>query len=170
MSKWLWGHGDEDVCSCDALSIICLSNESNRTDPHSPHIKWQFVTIATDLNWTFFLLNYNEYDKQTFSLFRYYRNVRNDRATPAEIASYYQHYVSQMSLEQSFACGTTVTSVTRQPGSPDGSPPCWRVTGLQRREGEELAGTVDKTLISVSAHCFKIKRLPHSHLPLPSSF
>uniref|UniRef100_A0A3P8TZQ9 Oxidative stress induced growth inhibitor 1 n=1 Tax=Amphiprion percula TaxID=161767 RepID=A0A3P8TZQ9_AMPPE len=68
------------------------------------------------------------------------RNVRNDRATPAEIASYYEHYVSQMSLEQSFACGTTVTSVTRQPGNPDGSPPCWRVTGLQRREGEELGG------------------------------
>ncbi|XP_008297993.1 oxidative stress induced growth inhibitor 1 [Stegastes partitus] len=66
------------------------------------------------------------------------RNVRNDRATPAEIASYYEHYVSQMSLEQSFACGTTVTSVTRQPGKPDGSPACWRVTGLQRREGEEL--------------------------------
>ncbi|XP_038552860.1 oxidative stress induced growth inhibitor 1 isoform X2 [Micropterus salmoides] len=66
------------------------------------------------------------------------RNVRNDRATPAEIASYYQHYVSQMSLEQSFACGTTVTSVTRQPGNQEGSPPCWRVTGLQRREGEEL--------------------------------
>ncbi|XP_054472584.1 LOW QUALITY PROTEIN: oxidative stress induced growth inhibitor 1 [Anoplopoma fimbria] len=66
------------------------------------------------------------------------RNVRNDRATPAEIASYYQHYVSQMSLEQNFACGTTVTSVTRQPGDQDGSPPCWRVTGLQRREGEEL--------------------------------
>lgn len=70
-----------------------------------------------------------------------FRNVRNDRATPAEIASYYQHYVSQMSLEQNFACGTTVTSVTRQAGSPDGSPPCWRVTGLQRREGEVLAGT-----------------------------
>nr|XP_043879421.1 oxidative stress induced growth inhibitor 1 [Solea senegalensis] len=66
------------------------------------------------------------------------RNVRNDRATPAEIASYYQHYVSQMSLEQNFACGTTVTAVTRQPGDQDGSPPCWRVTGLQRREGEEL--------------------------------
>nr|XP_046240919.1 oxidative stress induced growth inhibitor 1 [Scatophagus argus]XP_046240920.1 oxidative stress induced growth inhibitor 1 [Scatophagus argus] len=66
------------------------------------------------------------------------RNVRNDRATPAEIASYYQHYVSQMSLEQNFACGTTVTSVTRKPGGQDGSPPCWRVTGLQRREGEEL--------------------------------
>ncbi|XP_061582670.1 oxidative stress-induced growth inhibitor 1-like [Cololabis saira] len=66
------------------------------------------------------------------------RNVRNDRATPAEIASYYQHYVSQMSLEQNFACWTTVTSVTRQPGSKEGSPPCWRVTGLQRREGEVL--------------------------------
>lgn len=70
-----------------------------------------------------------------------FRNVRNDRATPAEIASYYQHYVSQMSLEQNFACGTTVTSVTRQAGSPDGSPPCWRVTGLQRREGEVLTGS-----------------------------
>ncbi|XP_041837417.1 oxidative stress induced growth inhibitor 1 [Melanotaenia boesemani] len=66
------------------------------------------------------------------------RNLRNDRATPAEIASYYQHYVSKMSLEQNFACGTTVTSVTRQPGNQEGLPPCWRVTGLQRREGEVL--------------------------------
>ncbi|KAF7652654.1 hypothetical protein LDENG_00093810 [Lucifuga dentata] len=66
------------------------------------------------------------------------RNVRNDRATPAEIASYYQHYVSQMSLEQSFACGTTVTSVTREPSNQEGLPPCWRVMGLQHREGEEL--------------------------------
>ncbi|XP_034021887.1 oxidative stress induced growth inhibitor 1 isoform X2 [Thalassophryne amazonica] len=67
------------------------------------------------------------------------RNVRNNRATPTEIASYYQHYVSQMSLEQSFTCGTTVTSVTRKPSHQEGSPPCWRVTGLQRREVEELA-------------------------------
>ncbi|KAJ0050234.1 hypothetical protein NL108_014322, partial [Boleophthalmus pectinirostris] len=66
------------------------------------------------------------------------RNVRNDRATPAEIASYYQHYVSQKSLEQNFACGTTVTEVTRVHG--DGEQPCWRVTGIQRREGEELGG------------------------------
>ncbi|XP_034388007.1 oxidative stress induced growth inhibitor 1 isoform X2 [Cyclopterus lumpus] len=66
------------------------------------------------------------------------RNVRNDRATPTEIASYYQHYVSQMSLEQNFACGTTVTSVSRQPGDQEAAPPCWRVTGLQRREGEEF--------------------------------
>lgn len=65
------------------------------------------------------------------------RNLRNDRATPAEIASYYQHYVSQMSLEQNFACGTTVTSVTRQLEQ-EGLPPCWRVSGLQQREGEEL--------------------------------
>lgn len=74
----------------------------------------------------------------------YPRNVRNDRATPAEIASYYQHYVSQMSLEQNFACGTAVTSVTRQPGGLEGSPPCWRVTGLQRREREELGGTANQ--------------------------
>lgn len=83
------------------------------------------------------------------------RNVRNDRATPAEIASYYQHYVSQMSLEQNFACGTTVTGVTRQPSNQEGSPPCWRVTGLQRREGEELGdgSTVsDEVPFSLLAH------------------
>ncbi|XP_068604775.1 oxidative stress induced growth inhibitor 1 [Brachionichthys hirsutus] len=66
------------------------------------------------------------------------RNVRNDRATPAEIASYYQHYVSQMSLEPNFARGTTVTSVTREPVGQEGSPPYWRVLGLQRSEGKVL--------------------------------
>ncbi|KAK5600020.1 hypothetical protein CRENBAI_011000 [Crenichthys baileyi] len=83
------------------------------------------------------------------------RNVRNDRATPAEIASYYQHYVSQMSLEQNFACGTTVTSVTREPGEQDGSPPCWRVSGLQRREGEILGdgcSVTEEVPFSLLAH------------------
>ena len=68
--------------------------------------------------------------------------MRNDRATPAEIASYYQHYVTQMSLGQSFACGTTVTALTWQPGR-EGEEPCWRVTGQQRSEGEELEGVCD---------------------------
>ncbi|TMS19211.1 Oxidative stress-induced growth inhibitor 2 [Larimichthys crocea] len=83
------------------------------------------------------------------------RNVRNDRATPAEIASYYEHYVSQMSLEQSFACGTTVTSVTRQPGGQEGAPPCWRVMGLQRRESGELGdgcSVSEEVPFSVLAH------------------
>uniref|UniRef100_A0A8C6MAS3 Oxidative stress-induced growth inhibitor 1 n=1 Tax=Nothobranchius furzeri TaxID=105023 RepID=A0A8C6MAS3_NOTFU len=79
------------------------------------------------------------------------RNVRNDRATPAEIASYYQHYVTQMSLEQSFACGTTVTSVTREPGDQKGLPPCWRILGLQRREGEAL-GVSEEVPFSLLAH------------------
>lgn len=68
------------------------------------------------------------------------RNVRNDRATPAEIASYYQHYVTQMSLQQNFACGTIVTSVTRHHNTQDGGLPYWKVTGLQHRDGEELGG------------------------------
>ncbi|KAM3620680.1 uncharacterized protein V6R79_000549 [Siganus canaliculatus] len=81
------------------------------------------------------------------------RNVRNDRATPAEIASYYQHYVSKMSLEQNFACGTTVTAVTREPGGPDGAPPCWRVTGVQRREGAEPAEELfEEVPFSLLAH------------------
>lgn len=85
--------------------------------------------------------------------------MRNDRATPAEIASYYQHYVSQMSLEQNFAGGTTVTSVTRQSSPQDGAPPCWRIKGLQRREGEMLGGTTpsDKWPLElpVGPSCFK---------------
>lgn len=83
------------------------------------------------------------------------RNVRNDRATPAEIASYYQHYVSQMSLEQNFACGTTVTSVTRENGQQDGTPPCWRVSGLQLREGEILGdgrSVTEEVPFSILAH------------------
>ncbi|XP_061147888.1 oxidative stress induced growth inhibitor 1 [Syngnathus typhle] len=67
------------------------------------------------------------------------RNVRNDRATPAEIASYYQHYVSQMALEHNFACGTTVTSVSRCPADQRDPLGCWRIKGLQCPEGEELA-------------------------------
>ncbi|TRY89527.1 hypothetical protein DNTS_016319 [Danionella cerebrum] len=59
------------------------------------------------------------------------RNVRNDRATPAEIASYYQHYVTKMGLEKSFACGTTVTSVSRVSSTSGGS--FWNIKGLQRR-------------------------------------
>ncbi|XP_072541054.1 oxidative stress induced growth inhibitor 1 [Salminus brasiliensis] len=62
------------------------------------------------------------------------RNVRNDRATPAEIASYYQHYVREMGLERSFVCGTTVTSVRRVPLGSGSS--AWEVQGLQRRAGE----------------------------------
>lgn len=61
------------------------------------------------------------------------RSVRNDRATPAEIASYYQHYVSLMGLEEHFACGTTVTSLERVSGGAE--PGVWRVRGLRREAG-----------------------------------
>ncbi|XP_061688300.1 oxidative stress induced growth inhibitor 1 [Syngnathoides biaculeatus] len=67
------------------------------------------------------------------------RNVRNDRATPAEIASYYQHYVTQMSLGHNFACGTTVTSVTWRPPDCRESRGFWRVEGVQSGGGEDLA-------------------------------
>ncbi|KAI4886354.1 hypothetical protein NFI96_017975 [Prochilodus magdalenae] len=59
------------------------------------------------------------------------RTVRNDRATPAEIASYYQHYVREMGLERNFACGTTVTSVRRV--SLRSGHSVWEIQGLQRR-------------------------------------
>ncbi|XP_073707749.1 oxidative stress induced growth inhibitor 1 [Garra rufa] len=64
------------------------------------------------------------------------RNLRNDRATPTEIASYYQHYVTKMGLEKSFACGTTVTSVSRV--SLDSGCTVWKIQGLQRRANEEI--------------------------------
>lgn len=63
------------------------------------------------------------------------RNLRNDRATPAEIASYYQHYVHEMGLEPSFASGTTVTSVRRL--SCSGGRSLWKVQGLHRPSAEE---------------------------------
>ncbi|KAG5274372.1 hypothetical protein AALO_G00135390 [Alosa alosa] len=59
------------------------------------------------------------------------RNVRNDRATPAEIASYYQHYVTQMGLERNFASGT-VTSVQRVDVEQTGST-VWKIQGVQKR-------------------------------------
>ncbi|KAL0978865.1 hypothetical protein UPYG_G00176810 [Umbra pygmaea] len=68
------------------------------------------------------------------------RNVRNDRATPAEIASYYQHYVKQMGLENSFACGTTVSSLQRVNCDGAGGRPVWKIQGTQRREAHQLDG------------------------------
>ncbi|XP_053354078.1 oxidative stress induced growth inhibitor 1 [Clarias gariepinus] len=58
------------------------------------------------------------------------RNVRNDRATSADIASYYQHYVKTMGLSNNFAHGTTVTSVQRAPFGSGQS--VWHIKGIQR--------------------------------------
>ncbi|XP_005986797.1 oxidative stress induced growth inhibitor 1 [Latimeria chalumnae] len=41
------------------------------------------------------------------------RNLRNDRATPNDIASYYQHFVKEMGLESNFVCNMSVTSVRK---------------------------------------------------------
>ncbi|KAJ7998809.1 hypothetical protein DPEC_G00208830 [Dallia pectoralis] len=71
------------------------------------------------------------------------RNVRNDRATPAEIASYYQHYVSQMGLEDSFACGTTVTSLRRVDGEGASGGSVWEVQGTQRRDPLDEGGPTE---------------------------
>ncbi|KAL4655732.1 oxidative stress-induced growth inhibitor 2-like [Arapaima gigas] len=59
------------------------------------------------------------------------RNVRNDRATPAEIASYYQNYVIQMGLQKNFVNGSTVTSL-RRINLGDDCRSVWEVQGLQR--------------------------------------
>uniref|UniRef100_UPI00398EE07A oxidative stress-induced growth inhibitor 1-like isoform X1 n=2 Tax=Pristiophorus japonicus TaxID=55135 RepID=UPI00398EE07A len=41
------------------------------------------------------------------------RCLRNDRATTADIAQYYQHYATAKGLRENFVCGTVVTSVRR---------------------------------------------------------
>ncbi|XP_051567792.1 oxidative stress-induced growth inhibitor 1-like [Myxocyprinus asiaticus] len=69
------------------------------------------------------------------------RNLRNDRATPAEIASYYQYYVSKMGLEKSFACGTTVTSVHQV--SLESARSIWKIQGLQRRAKGEAKEEIE---------------------------
>ncbi|KAM4689444.1 oxidative stress-induced growth inhibitor 2 [Discoglossus pictus] len=41
------------------------------------------------------------------------RNLKTDRATPAEVASYYKHYVKVMGLQRNFIDNTYITSVTK---------------------------------------------------------
>lgn len=65
------------------------------------------------------------------------RNVRNDRATSADIASYYQHYVNKMGLIKNFASGTTVTSVQRVSLRTGHSG--WHIQGTQKFDnGDEM--------------------------------
>nr|XP_015220594.1 PREDICTED: oxidative stress-induced growth inhibitor 1 [Lepisosteus oculatus] len=71
------------------------------------------------------------------------RNLRNDRATPAEIASYYQHYVTAMGLQSRFAPETLVTSLRRVPcgGAAGGSPrTVWEVQGVRGSDGQGAEG------------------------------
>ncbi|XP_069740673.1 oxidative stress induced growth inhibitor 1 [Narcine bancroftii] len=41
------------------------------------------------------------------------RSLRNDRVLPAQVAAYYQHFVSEMGLEKNFVCNSCVTSLRR---------------------------------------------------------
>ncbi|KAM4704845.1 oxidative stress-induced growth inhibitor 2 [Rhinophrynus dorsalis] len=49
------------------------------------------------------------------------RNIKTDRATPAEVASYYKHYVKVMGLQRNFIDNTYITSVTRTYREPEES-------------------------------------------------
>ncbi|XP_033903621.3 oxidative stress-induced growth inhibitor 2-like isoform X1 [Acipenser ruthenus] len=94
------------------------------------------------------------------------RNLRNDRATPAEIASYYQHFVSETGLQSNFVSHTVVTSVRRAlrseggRGSVDqehGERPgtTWEVRGYQKsREGLELpfAVSAENVVLATGTH------------------
>lgn len=69
-------------------------------------------------------------------IFVLFRSIRNDRATSADIASYYQHYVSTMGLSNNFVHDTTVTSVQRISLCPGHSG--WQIQGTQRLDtGDE---------------------------------
>lgn len=65
-----------------------------------------------------------------------FRNVRNDRATSADIASYYQHYVNTMGLSNNLVHGTTVTSMQRASLSSGHSG--WHIRGTQRSENGDM--------------------------------
>ncbi|XP_072007671.1 oxidative stress-induced growth inhibitor 2 [Engystomops pustulosus] len=47
------------------------------------------------------------------------RNVKSDRATPAEVASYYKHYVKLKGIKRNFIDNTYIDSVTRPYREPD---------------------------------------------------
>lgn len=51
------------------------------------------------------------------------RNTKSDRATPAEVAAYYKHYVKIMGIQRNFVDNTYITSVAkpyREQEQPDG--------------------------------------------------
>ncbi|XP_062852819.1 oxidative stress induced growth inhibitor 1 [Trichomycterus rosablanca] len=81
------------------------------------------------------------------------RNVRNDRATSADIASYYQNYVRVKGLSSNFACATTVNSVHRVSVNNDRS--IWHIQGTQTKEdGEEVSFLLwaDKVVVATGTH------------------
>ncbi|MGH0186488.1 UNVERIFIED_CONTAM: hypothetical protein FKN15_021736 [Acipenser sinensis] len=94
------------------------------------------------------------------------RNLRNDRATPAEIASYYQHFVSETGLQSNFVSHTVVTSVRRALRSEEGRGSvdqehgerpgtAWEVRGYQKSsEGLELpfAVTAENVVLATGTH------------------
>uniref|UniRef100_UPI00358FD9C4 oxidative stress-induced growth inhibitor 1 n=1 Tax=Myxine glutinosa TaxID=7769 RepID=UPI00358FD9C4 len=66
------------------------------------------------------------------------RNFRNDRATAADVAAYYRHYVREMRLDRRFITGTHVTSVRRTTlPTHDRSIASWVVDGHHVGRGQE---------------------------------
>ncbi|KAM4028001.1 oxidative stress-induced growth inhibitor 2 isoform 1-T2 [Anomaloglossus baeobatrachus] len=57
------------------------------------------------------------------------RNIKSDRATPAQVASYYKHYVKLMGIQRNFIDQTFITSVVR---------PYWEGDGSESHESENV--------------------------------
>lgn len=81
-----------------------------------------------------------------------FRNVRNDRATSADIASYYQNYVRRMGLSSNFTPATTVSSVQRV--TVDHGRPIWHIQGTRTKDSEEETFSLwaDNVVLATGTH------------------
>ncbi|XP_048464076.1 oxidative stress induced growth inhibitor 1 [Rhincodon typus] len=76
------------------------------------------------------------------------RNLRNDRVTPAEVAAYYQHFVSEMGLEKNFVPNSCLTSLCRISDIAEGEEASKRRV-TQDRGQEENSGAATQSLWEV---------------------
>nr|XP_032813525.1 oxidative stress-induced growth inhibitor 1-like [Petromyzon marinus]XP_032813526.1 oxidative stress-induced growth inhibitor 1-like [Petromyzon marinus] len=129
-------HPDAD-CGADLPSPIRWEPEPHRAIPHvvlgkgAPGGAWNAMDTSMQ---TLSLGNWMELPDLPFKdwIREQRRHLRNDRATTADVARYYRHYVKCKGLQQSFVSGVIVTSVHRlrdpelirpsSPSSPSASP------------------------------------------------
>ncbi|XP_072412179.1 protein MTSS 1 isoform X3 [Chiloscyllium punctatum] len=79
------------------------------------------------------------------------RNLRNNRVTPAEVAAYYQHFVSEMGLEKNFvprSCLTSLCRINDVAKSEDAS----KRGVIQEKAQEEGSGAATRSLWEVRGY------------------
>ncbi|XP_056374581.1 oxidative stress-induced growth inhibitor 2 isoform X2 [Hyla sarda] len=125
------GNGPSGICLSYMLSGYrpYLSPEALHPNPilHSKLEEARHLSILEqDMEGSILTLSLNDWMELPGLKFKDWamgkrRNIKSDRATPAEVASYYKHYVKIMGIQRNFIDNTYITSVVRPYRDPDDS-------------------------------------------------